>query len=312
MGIRAQGIGGQKAASALSWRWRRAARNSCFGLAFLTLFALPVLVSGCVFGRSAAVPWYMARRDPTGLAPDSATTPDGVIQVYAARAVSWRGVFSVHTWIIVKPAGAARYSRYEVLGFGVANGAPSVRVDRTGPDNYWFGARPAVILDRSGPGLDPVIDEIRQAVAGYPCPHEYRAWPGPNSNIFTAYVARRVPELRLALPANAVGKDFLPGGAVCTSIRSSRRPAWRRSYRWGGSTFRARSRRNSTPGTTRSTSPAIWRCRAAWAHAAMSPSLRVMRSICRGCCVNCQIFWAAPQCRIAPSAQKTGDLRTSG
>jgi hypothetical protein len=192
----------------------RAARNTWFGLAFLTLFALPVLVSGCVFGRSAAVPWYMARRDPTGLAPDPATTPDGVIQVYAARAVSWRGVFSVHTWIIVKPAGAARYSRYEVLGFGVANGAPSVRVDRTGPDNYWFGARPAVVLDRRGPGLDPVIDEIRQAVASYPYPHEYRAWPGPNSNTFTAYVARRVPELRLALPANAVGKDFLPGGAV--------------------------------------------------------------------------------------------------
>ena len=192
----------------------RAARSSCFGLVFLTLFALPVLVSGCVFGRSAVVPWYMARRDPTGLAPDPATTPEGVIQVYAARAVSWRGVFSVHTWIIVKPAGAARYSRYEVLGFGVANGAPSVRVDRTGPDNYWFGARPAVVLDRRGPGLDPVIDEIRHAVASYPYPHEYRAWPGPNSNTFTAYVARQVPELRLALPANAVGKDFLPGGAV--------------------------------------------------------------------------------------------------
>ena len=135
----------------------RAARNTWFGLALLTQFALPVLVSDGVFGRSAAVPWYMARRDPTGLAPDPATTPDGVIQVYAARAVSWRGVFSVHTWIIVKPAGAARYSRYEVLGFGVANGAPSVRVDRTGPDNYWFGARPTVILDRRGPGLDPVI-----------------------------------------------------------------------------------------------------------------------------------------------------------
>jgi Protein of unknown function (DUF3750) len=198
----------------------RAARSTCFGLAFLALFALSVLVSACVFGRSAAVPWYMARRDPTGLAPDPATTPDGVIQVYAARAVSWRGVFSVHTWIIVKPAGAARYSRYEVLGFGVANGAPSVRVDRTGPDNYWFGARPAVIFDRRGLGLDPVIDEIRQAVGSYPYPHEYRAWPGPNSNTFTAYVARRVPELRLALPANAVGKDFLPGGALFGSAPS--------------------------------------------------------------------------------------------
>ncbi len=156
----------------------------------------------------------MARRDPTGLAPDPATTPDAVIQVYSARAVSWRGVFAVHTWIVVKPTGAARYSRYEVLGFGVANGAPAVRVDRTGPDNYWFGARPALLLDRRGPSLDPVIGKIREAVASYPYPHEYRAWPGPNSNTFTAYVARQVPELGLALPANAIGKDFLPGGAI--------------------------------------------------------------------------------------------------
>ena len=54
---------------------------------------------------------------------DPATTPEAVIQVYAARAVSWRGVFSMHTWIAVKPSGAPRYARYEVLGFGVAKGS---------------------------------------------------------------------------------------------------------------------------------------------------------------------------------------------
>jgi hypothetical protein len=92
----------------------------------LCLFLLPVLVSGCLpYGRDG-VPWYEARRDPTGLAPDPATTPEAVIQVYAARAVSWRGVFSLHTWIAVKPTGAPRYTRYEVLGFGVADGAPAV------------------------------------------------------------------------------------------------------------------------------------------------------------------------------------------
>jgi hypothetical protein len=37
------------------------------------------------------------------------------------------------TWIAVKPTGSRRYTRYEVLGFGVANGAPAVRVDRTAP-----------------------------------------------------------------------------------------------------------------------------------------------------------------------------------
>jgi hypothetical protein len=51
-------------------------------------------------------------------------------------------VFSLHTWIAVKPTGAPRYTRYEVLGFGVTNGAAAVRIDRMGPDNYWFGARP--------------------------------------------------------------------------------------------------------------------------------------------------------------------------
>ena len=153
-----------------------------FGLLLLGLFVLPVLVSGCLPDGRNGARWYEARRDPTGLAPDPATTPEAMIQVYAARAVSWRGIFSVHTWIAVKPTGAQRYTRYEVLGFGVANGAPAVRVDRTGPDNYWFGARPRLVLDRRGPDIDAIIDKIRAAVARYPYPHDYRAWPGPNSN----------------------------------------------------------------------------------------------------------------------------------
>jgi hypothetical protein len=180
----------------------------------LGLFVLPVLIAGCLPDPRAGVPWYEARRDPTGLAPAPETTQEPVIQVYAARAVSWRGIFAVHTWIVVKPTGAQCYTRYEVVGFGVAGGAPSVRVDRMGPDNYWFGARPQIVLDRRGAGVDAMIDKVRAAVASYPYPHEYRAWPGPNSNTFTAYVARQVPELGLDLPSNAIGKDFLPGGAV--------------------------------------------------------------------------------------------------
>ncbi|MGH7007371.1 MAG: DUF3750 domain-containing protein [Stellaceae bacterium] len=183
-------------------------------LLFLIIFSLPLLVSACVRGFGDGVPWYEARRDPTGLAPDPAKTPEAVIQVYAARAVAWRGIFAVHTWIAVKPTGAPRFTRYEVLGFGVSQGAPAVRIDRMGPDNYWFGDKPTIIFDRRGPGVDALIDKIRAAVASYPYPHVYHAWPGPNSNTFTAYIARAVPELGLALPANAVGKDFLPGFQV--------------------------------------------------------------------------------------------------
>ncbi len=191
-----------------------------FLLLFVLLLAIPVVVSACMPDPRGGVPWYQASRDPSGIASDPATTHEAVIQVYAAPAVSWRGIFSVHTWIAVKPTGAPHYTRYEVVGFGVANGAPSVRINRMGPDNYWFGARPLLLLDRRGADADAIIDKIREAVASYPYPHAYQAWPGPNSNTFTAYVARQVPELGLSLPANAIGKDFLPGGALLAAAPS--------------------------------------------------------------------------------------------
>jgi hypothetical protein len=191
-----------------------------FSLLFLGLFLLPVLVSACLPDPRGGIPWYQASRDPTGLAPDPARTPEAVIQVYAAPAVSWRGIFAVHSWLVIKSAGAQRYTRYEVVGFGVADGAPAVRVDRMGPDNYWFGANPKIVLDRRGAGVDAMIDKVRAAVASYPYPHEYRAWPGPNSNTFMAYIARQVPELGLNLPSNAIGKDFLPGGVVFAAAPS--------------------------------------------------------------------------------------------
>jgi hypothetical protein len=156
--------------------------------------------------------WRQARRDPSGQAPDPATTPEAVIQVYAARAVGWKGLLGVHTWISVKRAGAPAYTRYEVMGWGVDRGAPAVRVNRTGPDNYWFGARPDLLADVRGEGVDDLIGKVEAAVADYPYPSTYRTWPGPNSNTFIAHIGREVPELRLRLPPTAVGKDYLPDG----------------------------------------------------------------------------------------------------
>jgi Protein of unknown function (DUF3750) len=189
-------------------------------LLLLGVYLVPVLVSLCLADPRGGVPWHQARRDPTGLSPDPAATPEAVIQVFAAPAVSWRGIFSVHTWLAVKPTGAPRFTRYEVLGFGVANGAPAVRIDRMGPDNYWFGARPQIVLDRRSAGVDDMIARVRAAVASYPYPNAYRPWPGPNSNTFLAHIARQVPELAIHLPSNAVGKDFLPGGGLFAAAPS--------------------------------------------------------------------------------------------
>jgi len=153
--------------------------------------------------------WRSASRAPVGLAPDPAVTPEAVVQVYAARAVRWRGYFGVHTWIAAKPANAPAFTVYEVTGFRVRSGGRAVTISQRAPDGRWFGSAPKLLADVRGPGVGPLLERIEHAVATYPYDNTYRIWPGPNSNTFTAFVLRHVPELRVDLPANAVGKDYL-------------------------------------------------------------------------------------------------------
>ena len=57
-----------------------------------------------------AADWRTATRQSSGLAPKANITPEAVVQVYAARAFAWRGVFAVHTWISVKRENAPDYT----------------------------------------------------------------------------------------------------------------------------------------------------------------------------------------------------------
>ena len=188
--------------------WRRALG------ARVALVIAPLLASLALHQEGSGTNWWSAKRDVTGLAPDPASTPEAVVQVYAARAFGWRGAFGVHTWIVVKPADARSYERYEIVGWGVTRGRRAIRASRGDPDSLWYGNRPELLVDLRGPGVDQVVDKVRQAVARYPYDNQYRLWPGPNSNTFTAEIGRQVPELRLGLPPTAIGKDYLPGGAV--------------------------------------------------------------------------------------------------
>jgi hypothetical protein len=178
----------------------------------LILVVVPLVWSAGAVEGSAARPWSQARWDSAGLAPDPATTPEPVVQVYAARAWGWKGIFAVHTWIIMKRADAPAFERYEVVGWGVDRGAPAIRKNMHVIDGYWAGSRPRVLVDRRGPEVEALIDRIEAAIARYPYPHEYRTWPGPNSNTFIAYIGRQVPELGLNMPPIAIGKDYLKNG----------------------------------------------------------------------------------------------------
>jgi hypothetical protein len=177
----------------------------------LLLFVLPVLLSVGFMVSAQAERWSRARWDSTGMAPAPEKHREALVQVYAARTWGWKGAFAVHSWIVFKPEGANRYDRYEVVGWGVGQGAPAVRRNLRPPDGRWAGNDPDLILDLRGPEAEALIPEIRSAIQRYPYANAYVTWPGPNSNTFVAWIGREVPALRLALPSIAIGKDFLGG-----------------------------------------------------------------------------------------------------
>jgi len=194
----------------------RLRRHSLPVLAFLLLYALPVTVSWLKHpgGQAHADAWRTGRQDSAGIAPAVPTGQAG-IQAWCARVVRWRGAFGVHCWIAAKPVGHDTWTRFEVIGWQVRQGGQAVRVAPGIPDAHWFGERPTLIRElRGGAEVDALIGRLHAASRDYPHNREYRMWPGPNSNTYIAYLGRAVPELSLDLPPTAIGKDYLPGGAV--------------------------------------------------------------------------------------------------
>lgn len=172
------------------------------------------LVLVVVFGgvHTASGHWSSASRAPLGIAPDPQVERQAIIQVYAARAFSWRGYFGVHSWMSIKPAGAEHFTTYEVTGWRVRYGGQAVSASRRAPDSRWFGSEPRLIAEFRGRPAEAAIPRLLEAIRDYRHNDEYTVWPGPNSNTFVAHLGRVTPELKLDLPPTAVGKDFLPSG----------------------------------------------------------------------------------------------------
>ena len=175
-------------------------------IAGLLCAAVPLLI---LINCQGHQDWHEASREPAGIAPAAATTEEAVLQVYGAPAWSWRGWFAIHTWIAAKPSGAATYTVYEVRGWREKRGLPVLRIAQDHPDRYWFGEKPRLLVGHRGPGVDRLIARVEAAVQRYPWKNRYRVFPGPNSNSFTAWVAREVPELGLELPWSAIGRGYV-------------------------------------------------------------------------------------------------------
>lgn len=163
-----------------------------------------ILISGCGGHKD----WRTASRESAGIAPSPSVAKEAVLQVYGARAWGWRGWFAIHTWIAAKHAGESDYTVYEVIGWRQRRGLPVVRIEKDLPDRYWYGERPSLLKEHRGDGVDSLISAVDLAARAYPWPDTYSAFPGPNSNTFTAWVGRQVPGLGLHLPFSAIGSGY--------------------------------------------------------------------------------------------------------
>jgi hypothetical protein len=173
---------------------------------FVVVFLLPIGVSAGLYLRDGiGRDWWGADRSSAGLLPPAAETPGAVVRVFAAPTVRWRGIFAVHSWIVLKPEGAPAYTRYDVTAWG-----DPLRVNGFVPDGRWFGRAPEVVFAADGAAAAALIPRMQAAIDAYAWRRrgDYRAWPGPNSNTFVAAVLEAVPEAGVTLPPTAIGRDW--------------------------------------------------------------------------------------------------------
>lgn len=181
-----------------------------------------------VFPLSAGALWYSSQEGPrswneaewhsTGTAPDPAFTPEAIVRIYYAQTGRWKSIFAVHSWIAFKPENAQSWTRFEVVGWG-----RPLRQNNYPVDGLWYSNPPQVAFELRGDEATAAIAKIKRAVRSYPHSSygSYEIWPGPNSNTFVAHIVRQVPELKVELPAKAIGKDFLGRGLQFASTPSN-------------------------------------------------------------------------------------------
>lgn len=175
----------------------------------LVVFLLPALATAAWWSvQERPGSWRTADWSSSGVLPPAAANPDAAIYVMAARTGGLKGAFSVHSWIVVKRAGADRYERYDKVGWG-----SPIRRDGYPADANWYSNRPQIVHAVLGTKAETLIPSVDAAISGYPYAARggYRIWPGPNSNSFVAHVLAAVPAIGGPLPPNATGRDFAPG-----------------------------------------------------------------------------------------------------
>jgi hypothetical protein len=180
-------------------------------LSRLKKFTIAVMLFVVISIASLWVTSWALEPEPFGAAqaPDPLDHQEAIIQVYGADVWGFRGNFAIHTWIATKARAASDYQVYQVIGWRLRRGRSVVSIAEGNPARPWYGS-PAILLHEiRGVAAEALIDQVHDAALSYPFDREYKMWPGPNSNSFTAWIGLEVPGLNLDLPLKAIGQSWM-------------------------------------------------------------------------------------------------------
>src|SRR3974390_3596743 len=134
-------------------------RPSTIMLTILLLFLGPIFARAALYAvDDGPRSWRDADWSSTGLLPKASADTQARVIVFTATTGAWKGIFSVHSWIVFKSANATAWTRYDVVGWG-----EPVRTNNWPADGRWFGNMPVAIADISGPGAEKLIPRIETA-----------------------------------------------------------------------------------------------------------------------------------------------------
>jgi hypothetical protein len=186
------------------------------GLALLYGYAAPLglnLLKLLLTGRP-----FLLREDQSrdGLIPPP-SDKTARVRICFTRGRKLRSIFGGHSFLAYKPAGAAAYVRYE----WDERGEP-VRNEGFVEHDPRAGAPPGFIYAADGWHAEQLIPWIEKSVAAYAARHvhDYRRFPGPNSNTFMQGVVDGVPGMDAVLSPLAIGKDYPHDGRLVRRLHS--------------------------------------------------------------------------------------------
>src|ERR1051326_8153081 len=94
-------------------------RSKKLPMILLCVCLLPLLIRAVVYYVSERRGgWWDADWSSARILAPAASDPEARIIVFSGRTGRWKGIFAVHSWIVLKPENARSYTRYDLTGFG--------------------------------------------------------------------------------------------------------------------------------------------------------------------------------------------------